>query len=227
MAPKTKLFVAAAAVFVLGVASTLTLVRVVLRHTTLRDTSCEVADIAGAKSVEDRAIENAAGLDWLSHARVCLIGGFTVVVPASQTKGQIIRISKGLKPVFERTRDGTLVFSPMVPDQRFDQDIVNIWHPCEGDVTKLIYTTRGKEPHITVEDRTFSGLPNERMIWNGGDVQETFVMYEGTWHQMQKGRMLIDGQWQAVDFIRGEWRIKDPNDTGPPVKESDAVVCVN
>jgi hypothetical protein len=225
MATKTKLAVAAIAVFALGVASTLALVRVALHPYALGAAACQVNDITGTTDSRDKAIISIGGLDWLSHARVCEIGGFTIVVPAAQTEGHIIDVYKGLKPVFQRTRDGTLVFSPTVPDRRFDEDIVNIWHPCEGDVSRLFYTTRGKEPHITVEDQTFVGLPNKRIVWNGHDIQETFVMYQDAWHQLDKGKMLIGDQWKPMRYTAGEWRIKDPNDTEPATKSSDAFTC--
>jgi hypothetical protein len=166
------------------------------------------------------------GFAWLIHARVCAIGGFTVAVPDAQTEGHIIAVYKGLKPVFQRARDGTLVYSPRVPDSRSDQEIVNIWHPCEGDVTKLLYTTRAGEPHVTVEDRTFSGIPNERVVWNGSDIQEIYVWYQEAWHRMQKGNMLVDGKWQAAHFAEGEWRIREPNDSEPPATASDAFSCL-
>lgn len=63
----------------------------------------------------------------MSRAQVYSVGGFTVVVPAAQAEGHIINIYKGLKPVFQRTRDGSFDYSPTVPDGKFDQMVVNFW----------------------------------------------------------------------------------------------------
>src|ERR1700691_2958613 len=216
--------VAALALFALGI-STAVLLRASFHRSAYQGVVCQIDDLAKAKTSEDNKILQLVGAGWMSRAQVCSIGGFTVVVPAAQAEGHIINIWKGQKPVFQRTRDDSLDYSPTVPDGRFDQVVVNFWHPCEGDVTKLFYETRGKQRHIMVEDRTFSGLPNERVVYNGRDIQETYVMYQDAWHQMQKGKILIDGQWQAMRFTGGEWRIKDPNDTGPPATASEAFSC--
>ena len=199
--------------------------RVAIHRESLNYPVCRVSDIAGAKSPEDKAMLRIGGDEWLTHARVCAIGGFSVVVPDTQTEGHIINLYKGLKPVFQRTSDATLVYSPTVPDSRFDQDIINIWHPCERDVTKLFYTTRGREPHVMVEDRTFSGQPDERTVWRGSDIQETYGMYQDAWHRMQKGEMLIDGTWQSMQFVGNKWQIKGPNDSEPPAELSDVPAC--
>jgi hypothetical protein len=217
--------VAALSLFALGSISTVLVLRGSLHRSAYQGVECQTGNMAKAATSEDNKILQLVGAAWMSRAQVCSIGGFTVVVPAAQAEGHIIDIYKGLKPVFQRTRDGSFDYSPTVPDGKADQMVVNLWHPCEGDVTKLIYTTRGKEPHSMVEDRTFSGLPNERVVWNGSDIQETYVMYQDGWHSMQKGKILIDGQWLAIRFTGGEWRVKGPNDTEPSPPASEAFGC--
>jgi hypothetical protein len=222
MLTKTKFVLISAGFFVLGCASTLAVVRMANHYGPYRYVECRVADITGASSPGDARFLNKVGLGWLTHARVCVMGGFTVAVPENQTDAHLINVYRGLKPVFQRTSDGTLVYSPTVPNNAIDQDIVNIWHPCEGDVSKLIYSTRGREPHVMVEDRTFSGRPDSRIVWLGHEIQQSFGMYQDAWHQMQKGKMLIDGQWQPMQFAESGWQVKDPQDSEPPSKSSGA-----
>jgi hypothetical protein len=81
MLTKTKFILSAAGFFVLGCASMLALVRMANHYGPYRYAECRVADITGASSPGDARLLSKVGLGWLTHARVCAMGGFTVAVP--------------------------------------------------------------------------------------------------------------------------------------------------
>jgi len=103
--------------------------------------------------------------------------------------------------------------------------VVNIWHPCEGDVTKLYYTTRGKEPVVMIGDLNFDGRPDTRTVWNGNAIREFYGMYQEAWHRLEKGKMLIGDTWQPVRFKDGEWRIRDPSDLANGSNDNKPIDC--
>jgi hypothetical protein len=186
------------------------------RQSALNGIDCQILDPAQVSSESDRNLWRLLNPEWGSHARVCSMGGFSIAVPASQTEGHVINVSKGQRPVFRRTQDDTWVYSPTVPVGRFDQMVVNIWHPCEGDVTRLFYDTRGKESSVSVGDLNFDGLPDSRFMWANGEIVQGYGWYQGAWHQLEKRKMLIEGQWRPVRFEDGEYRIENSGDAPPP-----------
>jgi hypothetical protein len=222
---KTGIVVAAVALLALGCISTVLLQKGLGHRAAYRGVECWIGDIANAKTSKEQAILRVVGDEWMSRAQVCSIGGFTIVVPAAQTDGHIINIYKGAKPVFQRTRDGSFDYSPTVPDRRIDQMVVNFWHPCEGDVTRLFYTTRGNGPVVQIGDLNFHGGPDTRTILNGQEIAEEYGMYQDAWHRIDKGKMLLDGKWQSMRFRDGEWRIGDPSDPKAASNSDDSFHC--
>jgi len=203
----------AVALVLLGSVSTAAVFLARAKHAPDNAVSCQVQDLTKRASEEEKTALFVFDREWLSSARVCSVGGFTILVPARQTEAHVIFVYRGRKPVLERTRDSSLVYSPMVPDNRFDQDTVNVWHPCEGRVTRLFYDTRTGTGNVSVGDLNFDGMPDTRLLSTpGGDIDQAYAWYQGAWHDIANTKLLIGERWQPARFIDGEWRVVQEGD---------------
>lgn len=180
------------------------------RTNTNPEPHCVIANLLpDAQTKVERAEIRIFRMEWLAHARVCKIGGFTIVVPANQSSGPIIRIYKGRKPIFLRTRGESFLYSPAVPNGRIDLPAVNVWHPKGGRITRLYYDVRNHGTHVTVGDLNFDGTPDVRLVWNGYNIREAYGWYKGRWHELRDRKLFVDGHWRPAHFSGATWKLTD------------------
>ena len=71
---------------------------------------------------------------------VCKMGEFKVVTPSNNEDddANIIFVYRKGKPVFYRSKHGTLIFRPKLPDASFEKILAQIWHGNDnGDIERI------------------------------------------------------------------------------------------
>lgn len=190
----------------LGVASALAIKLLDLKSS-YGPVRCRRENLVSVPTHELTVVVRKIGWTWLYQARVCDIGGFAVEVPDKQRSGTVIRIYKGLKPVFFETSSSSWMYAPLVGDGRGDRQSVIEMHPYDGRVTQLAYSVWKGRSRVQVRDLNFDGTPDMRVVWRGFDIRRLDVWYKGHWTSMKRGRILISGRWRPAHFSDGSWRI--------------------
>ncbi len=150
---------------------------------------CSVADISGAKTPMERRLLAAMGRGWMTHARVCKMGPYTVAVPAGSgsAKDAPLMVMLDGRPVFERSAEDAIVFDPSSLNAIWDRPLVSVRTDASGKrIERLWYQTvpdRNGE-YWEVYDLDFDGHADERVLWKGERIKEWFVRRRGGWHRL-------------------------------------------
>lgn len=144
---------------------------------------CELRNISESMGDKEKAVLRSAGHEWLGDAMVCKMADFEVATPSKNEDDEntILVFRKG-KPVFCRSINGTLVFSPKLADASFEKIMAHIWHGNDNeDIERIWYQTVGKNPEVMSYDTDFDGQADIKTIYDNGKIVEIYTWEENMW----------------------------------------------